>query len=114
MSGCDNICTNLDNVLDEAHSRIEHEHYAQTLDITLFALLTATELAKEVDSSSGSLSWTIDTAMEKVELMANSLVQYVPCDEFVGKTLKTAEDSVFDGWDHWRYGLLRRTAGHRK
>ena len=111
MRGCDNICADLDNVLDKARSRIECGQYAQALDMTLFVLLTAIELAEEAGSSSGSLSWTVDAAMETVELMANSLARDGgPRGELVGKILKTMEDSVFDGWDHWRYDLLRRAA----
>lgn len=111
MRGCDHICADLDDILDQARRRIKQGRYDQALDITLFVLLTAVKLVGEVDSSSGSLSWTIDAALETVELAANGLVQENgPREEFVRKILKAAEDSAFDGWEHWRYNLLQRSA----
>ncbi len=111
MRGCDHICADLDDILDQARCRIKQGRYDQALDITLFVLLTAVKLVGEVDSSSGSLSWTIDAALETVELAANGLVQENgPREEFVRKILKAAEDSAFDGWEHWRYNLLQRAA----
>lgn len=111
MRGCDHICADLDDVLDQARRRIRQRRYDQALDITLFVLLTAIKLAGEADSSSGSLSWTVDAALETVELAANGLVQENGSrEEFVRKILKAAEDSAFEGWDHWRYDLLQRAA----
>lgn len=111
MRGCDHICADLDDILDQARRRIKQGRYDQALDITLFVLLTAVKLVGEVDSSSGSLSWTIDAALETVELAANGRVQENgPREEFVRKILKAAENSAFDGWDHWRYDLLQRAA----
>lgn len=58
-------------------------------NITLFVLLTAIKLVGEADSSSGSLSWTVDVALETVELAANGLVQEGGSREkFVRKILK--------------------------
>lgn len=111
MRGCDHICADLDDVLDQARRRIRQRRYDLALDITLFVLLTAVKLAGEADSSSGSLSWTMDAALETVELAANELVQEDGSrKEFVRKILKAAENSAFDGWDHWRYDLLQRAA----
>lgn len=111
MRGCDNICADLDDVLDKARIRIGCGQYEQAVDMTLFVLLTAIELAGEADSSSGSLSWTVDAAMETVEMAAKGLARDGGLrGELAGKILKTAEDPAFDGWDHWRYDLLRRAA----
>lgn len=111
MRGCDHICADLDDALDQARRRIKQGRYDQALDITLFVLLTAIKLAGEADSSSGSLSWTVDAALETVELAANGLAQEGGSREkFVRKVLKAAEDSALDGWDHWRYDLLQRAA----
>lgn len=111
MRGCDHICADLDDILDQARRRIRQRWYDQALDITLFVLLTAIKLAGEADSSSGSLSWTVDAALETVELAANGLVQENSSrEESVRKILKVTENSAFDGWDHWRYDLLQRAA----
>lgn len=98
MRGCDHICADLDDALDQVRRRIKQGRYDQALDITLFVLLTAIKLAGEADSSSGSLSWTVDVALETVELAANGLAQEGGSREkFVRKILKAAEDSVLDG-----------------
>lgn len=111
MRGCDSICADLDGVLDKARSRIDCGQYAQAVDMTLFVLLTAVKLAGTADGSSGSLGWTVDAAMETAELAAAGLVRDGgPRGELVEKILKTAENSAFDGWDHWRYDLLCRAA----
>lgn len=111
MRGCDSICTDLDDALDQARRRIKRGQCDQGLDIALFVLRSAMKLAGEADSSSGSLSWTVDAALETVELAANSLAQSGgPRGKFVRKILETAEGPVFDGWDHWRYDLLRRAS----
>ena len=111
MRGCDNICADLDDALDQARRRIKRGQCDRGLDIALFVLLTAVKLVGEADSSVDSLSWTVDAALETVELAANSLVQSGdPRRNIVRKILETAEGPVFDGWDHWRYELLRRAA----
>lgn len=111
MRGCDNICADLDDALDQARRRIKRGQCGRALDITLFVLLTAMKLAGEADSSSGSLSWTIDAALETVELVAGGLVQSgEPRGKYIRKILETAEGPAFDGWDHWRYDLLRRAS----
>ena len=53
----------------------------------------------------------MDAALETVELATNGLAQEGGSREkFVRKILKVAEDSVFDGWDHWSQDLLQRAA----
>lgn len=111
MRGCDNICADLDDALDQARRRIKRGQCDRGLDIALFVFLTAVKLAGEADSSSGSLGWTVDAALETVELAANSLARNgEPRGKFVRKILEMAEGPAFDGWDHWRYELLRRAA----
>ena len=75
VEGCDNICADLDDALDKARRRIERGQYDRALDIVQFVLLTGAKLAGEADSSSGSLSWTIDAALETVGLASGSLAE---------------------------------------
>lgn len=111
MKGCDNICADLDDALDQARRRAKGKQYERALDITLFVLLTAIKLAEEADGSSGSLSYTVDAALETVGLIASGLTAGGGKRKaVVGKILKTAEDPVFDGWDYWRYDLVQRAA----
>ena len=109
--GCDNICSDLDDALDQARRCIKGGRYGQALDITLFILCTAAKLAGEADDSSGSLCYTVNAALETVELIAAALAASGEKREsIVGKILKTVEDPVFDGWEHWHYDLVRRAA----
>lgn len=115
MRGCDNICADLDDVLDKVHVWIVRGQYEQAMDVTLFVLLTAMKLAGEADSSSGSLSWTVDAAVETAELAARGLARDGgPRGKLVGEILKTAENPVFDGWEHWRYDLLTEAGRWRE
>lgn len=109
--GCDAICTDLDDALDKARLRAEQGKYELAVDIVRFILLTGLELTEEADDSSGSLGYTIDAALETVRLVANSLVERgADRTECIAKLLDTVEDQAFDGWDFWRYDLLKRTA----
>ncbi len=111
MDGCDNICTDLDGILDKARLRIQRGQWESALEITQFVLLTGMKLAGKADSSSGSLGWTVHAAMETVTLALSSLVESGgDRAKWVRRLLETAQDPVFEGWTDWRYELLRRTA----
>jgi len=107
--GCDNICADLDDALDKARRRLQRGQWGRALDITQFVLVTGMKLAEEADSSSGSLSWTIDAALETVGLAASGYAESGgDKEDWVKGLLETALGSVFDGWDQWRYELLRQ------
>lgn len=109
--GCDAICTDLDDALDKARLRAEQGKYELAVDIVRFVLLTGLELTEEAEDSSGSLGYTIDVALETVRLVANGLVERgADRTECVAKLLDTVKDEAFDGWDFWRYDLLKRAA----
>lgn len=110
-NGCDAICADLDDCLDKAERRIERGQYNQALEIIQFVLVTGMKLTSEADSSSGSLSDTMDSVMETLEQAARGLVQSGGNrNVWVKKLLKTAMDPVFEGWDDSRYDLLQRSA----
>lgn len=109
--GCDAICADLDDCLGKAERRIERGQYSQALEIIQFVLVAGMKLASEADSSSGSLTCTIDSAMGLLGQAARGLVQSgEDRSVWVKKLLKTAADPVFDGWDDSRYDLLQRAA----
>lgn len=110
-AGCDNICADLDDALDKARRRAQRGQWGRALEITRFVLLTGMKLAGEADSGSGSLTYTIEAALETVGLAAGGLAESgEDRSEWVKGLLDTARNPVFDGWASWRYDLLRETA----
>jgi len=110
-AGCDNICADLDDALDKARRRVRQGQWGRALDITRSVLLTGMKLAGEADSSSGSLTHTIEAALETVGLAAGGLAgSGEDRSEWVKRLLETAQDPAFDSWAPWRYDLLRETA----
>ncbi len=110
-NGCDDICADLDDALDKARRRVRQGQWGRALDITRFVLLTGMKLAGEADSSSGSLGYTIEAALETVGLAAGGLAgSGEDRSEWVKGLLETAQAPVFDGWAPWRYDLLREMA----
>ena len=111
MEGCDDICADLDGILDKARLRIKRGQWESALEITQFVLLMGVKMSGEVGSSSGSLSWTVHAAMETVTLALSSLVESgEDRAKWVRCLLETVQDPVFESWTDWRYELLRRTA----
>lgn len=106
--GCDNICADLDEALDKARRRAGRGQYERALDIAEFVLISAMGL---LESDNGCLSWTIDAALETVGLAAKGFAETgAPREKWVQRILKTAQASVFDGWEDWRHMLLRQAA----
>jgi len=111
MRDCDKICLDLDEALDQARRRVKDGRYDQALNITLFILRTAVKLDRETDNSFDSWSYTVDAALETVELIAAGLAESGGKREtIVEKILKAAEDPAFDDCDDWRYDLVQRAA----
>ena len=106
--GCDNICADLDDALDQARRRAGRGQYDRALDIAEFILITAIGL---MESDNGCLSWTIDAALETVGLAAKGFAETgAPREKWVQRILKTAQASVFDDWEERRHTLLRQAA----
>lgn len=93
--GCDTICTDLDDALDQARRRAGRGQYDRALDIAEFILITAIGL---MESDNGCLSWTIDAALETVGLAAKGFAETgAPREKRIQRILKTAQAPVFDG-----------------
>ena len=106
--GCDNICADLDDALDKAQRRIRHGQYDRALDIAEFVFLTGLKL---MEADNGSLSYTIDAALETIGLSAEGFAESgAPRGEWVQRILQTAQDPVFDDWEDWRLDFLGKTA----
>ena len=112
--GCDNICRDMERALDIAHGHMERGWYSQAIDIAQLIILTCVKLASHADSSSGSLSFTVDIALKIIDSCIGALVQVTVSDpqrrKQLGSLLKTVRSSAFDGWEDWRYELLRQAA----
>lgn len=106
--GCDTICADLDDALDQTRRRAGRGQYERALDIAEFVLITAMGL---LESDNGCLSWTIDAAPETVGLAAKGFAEAgAPREKWIQRILKTAQAPVFDGWEDWRHMLLRQAA----
>lgn len=106
--GCDTICADLDDALDQARCRAGRGQYERALDIAEFVLIIAMGL---LESDNGCLSWTIDAAPETVGLAAKGFAEAgAPREKWIQRILKTAQAPVFDGWEDWRHMLLRQAA----
>ena len=104
--GCDNISVDLDDALDKARVRIERGQYDRALEVSQFVLLTGIEL---MEADTGSLSSTIDAALETIGLAAKGLAESGrERREWVQKLLKTVQNPVFDDWDEWQFDFLGR------
>lgn len=106
--GCDTICADLDDALDQARCRAGRGQYERAQDIAEFVLIIAMGL---LESDNGCLSWTIDAAPETVGLAAKGFAEAgAPREKWIQRILKTAQAPVFDGWEDWRHMLLRQAA----
>jgi hypothetical protein len=91
---------------DKARRRIGRGQYDRALDIAEFVLLTGLKL---MEADNGSLSYTIDAALETIGLAAKAFAESgVPREEWVQRILKTAQNPVFDDWEDWRLDFLER------
>lgn len=114
MWGCDDICREMDGVLEKARRRMERRQYAQAIALSQYILSTGVKLASEADSSSGSLSYTVDAALEIIResarMLSGSGSTAAERRRVFDGILKAAKSKVFDGWEDWRYALLRCAA----
>lgn len=109
--GCDNICSDLEDALEQVNRRIQQGQYGRTPDILLYILRTGMELLGSADDSSGSLFDTISATLETIESAVSGLTERGDeRKEWVQKLLDTAQNTAFDDWDDWRYSLLQNAA----
>lgn len=109
--GCDNICSDLDEALEQVEQRIQRGQYAKSLDVALYILLTAMELLEYADDSNGSLGNTIDYALETIRSISEGLAERGgERKAWVEMLLDAAQNALFNGWDDWRYSLLQSAA----
>lgn len=109
--GCDKICSDLDEALEQIDHRIQQGQYGRTLDILLYILLTGMDLLGSTDDGFYALFDTVNVTLETIGSAISGLTERG--DErkaWVQKLLDAAQSTVFDDWDDWRYSLLQNAA----
>ncbi|UQZ32339.1 hypothetical protein C2I18_01510 [Paenibacillus sp. PK3_47] len=93
--------------------RLLHQHSAAqdpllNLDVALLVLEEGVEAFQYADDSDGEIGMLVNEALERIRELANHLQ---PGDEavrrpFFERLLQMSQNSVFDGWEDFRIGLL--------
>jgi hypothetical protein len=110
-TGCDRICTDMDAVLVQARRRMERGQPSEALLLAECIALSGIKLAASADSSSGSLTMTINNTQALIVECCKLLCQEDFTDEdrrqSFDELLKTAHRQAFDAWPAERHALLR-------
>lgn len=108
--GCDDICCDMDTVVENAKRRNRRGQYAEAIDLSLYIVLAAAKLASQADSSSGALSFTLEDALKVIDESTAAIRDeeraQTDARKVLDRILKTARNKAFDGWEEWRYALL--------
>lgn len=108
--GCDEICYELDEILTEADEHITHGYAVLGFQIGLHILLKGMKLASIADSSSGSLTYTLDEACNVIDRACEAASATAGDEDkkfIYDKGVKESLNKVFDGWGETNYRLLR-------
>lgn len=86
----------------------KHE-YMTALETAVYILTSGVKLASHADSSSGMLTDVILCTFEFIEKCTNEIGKRDKQmkDQALALIVKDAKKTVFDGWDNWRYDLLK-------
>lgn len=107
-SGCDNICMDMDNMLDRCKLAFEQGRYIEALETAIYLLVAGVRLASRADSSSGMLSFTINESFKLIDLCTQTIAQQdaeMQINAF-NLIIRNSKVKAFDGWFSKRYVLL--------
>lgn len=107
--GCDNIMTFYDELIEKCKQRANQGYYAVSYTILLDIIEQSIKLANIADSSSGSLTWTVDSAIRAVTAVAetiNDLGTEQQKKEAFNSIIRMSKKKVLDGWRTDRYQVL--------
>ncbi len=108
--GCDYICGEMDDILEQAQKRLEQGYPVIAFGIAMQICLKGYWLASRADSSSGSLTMTINSSLELIDRACLSVVTEPERKFIYEKCCKEAKNKVFDGWNEGNYTFLRSCA----
>jgi len=108
--GCDAICADMQHILDQAAQRISQGEFVAAFRLGQYVIGASAALASRVDSSSGALACTVQYGFGLVQESAfdmNGGVSQEERQRVFNEILETARSESFNGWEVWRYSLLR-------
>ena len=108
-SSCDNICMDMHECLDLCEKALEKHENMAALEGAVYILTSGAKLASNADSSSGMLTDVILCTYEFIEKCTNEIEKQdkQTKDQALALIIKGTKKKVFDGWDNWRYDLLK-------
>lgn len=108
-SSCDNICMDMHACLDLCEKALEKHENMAALEAAVYIQTSGAKLASNADSSSGMLTDVILCTFEFIEKCTNEIGKRDKQmkDQALALIVKDAKKTVFDGWDNWRYDLLK-------
>lgn len=107
--GCDEICGELDRLLNSARDRLEGKKPLLAFRITLEIVRTGVRLASEADSSSGSLTDVMNRGKELLGACCKAIRSNGTEKEkkqCLDRLMKVSQEKRFDGWEEDAYSLL--------
>ena len=109
--GCDGICEDMDAILAQARRRLERGQPSAAIELAEYIALVGIDLASSADSSSGSLTMTLNEAQDLLGQGSAALCRgnftAAEKQKALEKLLKAARNKAFDGWPSDRHVLLR-------
>ena len=111
----DAVCGDVRESLEKARRRMERKEYPLALELLQYLLTTCAELLNksydEYDES--DLSDSVEMILDLIKKCASLMAESAKADELrrqLDSILATADSSVFDEWDDYRYELLQCAA----
>lgn len=108
--GCDYICNEMDQILEQAQKRLNQGHPVIAFGIAMQICLKGYWLASRADSSSGSLTITINSSLEMIDKASANAIAEADRKFIYEKCCKEAKNKVFEGWNEGNYAFLRSCA----
>ncbi|WP_411676165.1 SWIM zinc finger family protein [Caproicibacter sp.] len=107
--GCDEICAELDQILNTAQDRMKEKKLTLAFRIILEIIRTGVRLASIADSSSGSLTDVLCRSQELLQTCCKEISDVgtdKEKEQCLDRLMKVSQEKRFDGWDDDAYSLL--------
>lgn len=111
QKGCHAICIQMDRITEKAMEQLTKKQYVVTLELCLYVLQSAVELAMEADTSSGYWIDTVDGAIQGISHLAIQVLTQKEDENLVERmlvmALQTVKMNAFDDFDEERFEILK-------